>query len=152
QLLTRKAPYMTSQLLSRDNSILLRWTLLGNVIFSAATGLACVLGAWPLTTLMGLPPMALGGLPSPFILIVLGLGLIGYAALLYRIARRQPIARTEALIAVAADTAWVVASWVLLLSGWVPFTQAGWWLTAIIADIVALFAIVQFIGVRQMGR
>jgi hypothetical protein len=135
---------MSTQTLTHDNSTLLRRALLGNTAFSAITGLACVLGAWPLAALMGLP--------SPFILVALGAGLLGYAALLYRLAQRRPIPRAGALIIVAADVAWVLINWVLLLGGWVAFTPAGWWIVAVVADIVALFAIVQFIGVRQMGR
>jgi hypothetical protein len=135
---------MSTQTLTHDNSTLLRRALLIDAAASALTGAVCALGAWPLAELMGVP--------SPIALLMIGLGVVGYAALVYRIAARRPISRTEAFIPVIANVVWVIASWVLLLGGWVPFTPAGWWITAIIADFVALFAIAQFIGIRQMGR
>lgn len=88
---------MTTQTLPNDS--LLRRTLLGNVVFSGLSGLLSIVAAAPLA--------ALTGLPSPIILIVLGVGLIGYAAIIYRIATRQPILRQEALFPVVADTVWV---------------------------------------------
>ena len=135
---------MTSQTLAHDKSTLLRRALLADAAFSGLSGAACVLGASPLAALMGIP--------SPIILIVLGLGVLGYAALVYRLSTRKAISHGEALIPVVGNIAWVVASWVLLLGGWVAFTPAGWWIVAVVADIVALFAIAQFIGIRQMGR
>jgi hypothetical protein len=131
---------MTTQTLQNDS--LLRRALLGNTLFSGLSGLIAALAAVPLATFIGLP--------SPIILIVLGLGLMGYAALLYRMATRQPLSRNAALFAVAADIAWVAGSILLLLLGWPPFTTAGKWLVAILADIVAVFAVVQFIGLRRL--
>jgi len=131
---------MTTQTIPNDS--LLRRALLGNTLFSGLSGVIAAVAAGPLAAFLGLS--------SPIILIILGLGLIGYAVGLYRMATRQPISRNDALFAVVADTVWVVASLVLLLIGWPPFTTAGRWLVVIIADIVAVFAIVQFIGLRRL--
>ena len=37
----------------------------------------------------------------------------------------------------------------ILVTDWVPLTTAGWWTVAIVADIVAVFAIVQFYALRR---
>ncbi len=127
-----------------DNSTLLRRALLGNAVFSGVSGLGMTLAAGPLASLMGLP--------SPLILIVVGLGVLGYAAIVFRISTRPSISRGEAIFTVIADSSWVVVSLVLLLTGWVPFTLAGKWIVAIAADIVAVFALLQFVGLRRMSK
>lgn len=135
---------MTTQTSSQtDNATLLRRALLGNAVFSGVSGLALALAAGPLASLMGLP--------SPLILIVVGLGVLGYAAIVFRISTRPSISRAEAIFTVIADSSWVVGSLVLLLTGWVSFTPTGKWLVAIAADIVAVFALMQFIGFRRLG-
>jgi hypothetical protein len=48
------------------------------------------------------------------------------------------------------DIAWVTGSILLLASGLVPLSTARKWSIAILADIVALFALLQFIGLRRV--
>ena len=48
------------------------------------------------------------------------------------------------------DIAWVVGSALLLFTGWVSFTTAGWWAVLLVADVVALFAILEFVGIRRL--
>jgi hypothetical protein len=122
--------------------VLLRRTLLGNAIFSTISGGLFVVGASPLATLIGLP--------SPIILTVMGLGVIGFAALLFRVTRLDSIPRSLAVTTLVADVLWVAASIVFLLTDWIPFTPEGKWVIAIVADIVGLFALLEFIGLRQM--
>ena len=124
-----------------DAETLLRRTLRANGVFSGASGLLFVVGSSPLTAFIGLP--------SPWILVAIGLSLLGYAALLFRAASRSPIDRRHAILFTAMDTLWVAGIAILLITGWVPFTPAGKWAVAIVADIVAVFAVLQFIGVRR---
>ena len=56
------------------------------------------------------------------------------------------------MIAVELDVVWVVGSAVLLVTKALPFTPVGVWAVAIVADIVAIFAIVQYLGLRRMSR
>ncbi|MEK7326011.1 MAG: hypothetical protein AAB217_12210 [Chloroflexota bacterium] len=136
---------MTTQTSSQnDNATLLRRALQGNTVFSGVSGLALAFAARPLASLMGLP--------SPLILTVIGLGVLGYAAIVFRISTRPSISRGEAIFTVIADSSWVVGSLVLLLTGWVAFTLAGKWLIAVAADIVAVFALLQFVGLRRLGN
>lgn len=122
--------------------VLLRRALLGNAIFSTLTGGLLVLDAGPLAAFIGLS--------APMVLIVMGLVVIGYAAFLFRAVWLDSIPPALAIATVAADTAWVAASIVLLLTDWVAFTPEGHWVIAAVADIVGLFALLQFIGLRQM--
>jgi hypothetical protein len=44
----------------------------------------------------------------------------------------------------------VLASIILLVTGWIPFSVAGNWAVGIVAMIVDLFATLQFLGWRKM--
>lgn len=124
---------------SADN--FLRRALLADSVFSALAGAACLAAGQPLAALMGLAsPVALSGVAAVCAAYATGLALI---------LRQRPIARPAALFVIVGNSAWAVASYLLLLSGWVAFTPAGWWLVAIQADLVAALAIAQYLGLRQ---
>jgi hypothetical protein len=125
-----------------DRSNLLRRTLQANSVFSLLTGALLLVDAGPIATFTGLPAWAL---------IDIGAVCLVYAALLFLATRRTPIARGHALAFVIADAAWVVASAAILLSGWAPLTTAGVWTILIVADIVAVFAALQYIGWRRLA-
>lgn len=122
---------------------LLRNAIRGNAIFSALSGFALALAAKPLAALMGLQP--------PLILTLLGVILLAYAALLYRTTTQIEINLSMARTAIVLDLLWVAGSVILLATGWAPFTTAGKWIVALLADIVALFAIWQYVGLRRMS-
>jgi|SRR5215467_11223168 len=127
---------------SSSGSNLLRNTLRANGIFCAFCGLLLAVGAEPIATFLGW---------STFIpLIVIGVGLLLYAALLLRRVARAPVDARTGMFYVIADTTWVIASVILLLTNWVPFTIDGNWAIAIQAIIVAAFALLQFIGVKRI--
>jgi hypothetical protein len=67
-------------------------------------------------------------------------------------ARSEPVNTGIARFAVYADLAWVVGSAVLIFANLVPFTTAGKWTIAIIADVVLVFAILQYVGLRRVAR
>jgi hypothetical protein len=127
---------------SQSNSTLLRNALLGNSLFSGGSGLLSLVFSSLLSPLLGLT--------SPVILVILGIGLMLYAVILFRISRATQVSRNGVRLAVVLDVAWVLGSVVLLLSNWLPFTDAGQWIIVIIADVVAVFAVLQFIGLRKM--
>lgn len=124
-------------------SNLLSQSIRGNSIFSAISGITSLVAAQPLAELLGIP--------NPQILTALGVGLILYAIFLFSQSRQAPVRRWVALLAIEGDIAWVIGSVVLLFTNWVPFTTAGWWTVAIIADIVAVFAVLQIVGLRRQG-
>jgi hypothetical protein len=124
-----------------DSSRLLRRALRANAVFSLLSGgfmlvadglVAAILGAYT----------ALG--PIHFV----GLNLVVFAGLLFWLASRDTIPAKAGLAVVGADLLWVLGSWGAMGAGWV--TGQGWWAVAAVADVVLLFAIVQYVGVRRM--
>ena len=55
-------------------------------------------------------------------------------------------------VIIVLDVLWVVASAVLLFSHVVPLTTAGKWMVGILADVVALFAIFEYVGLRKLRK
>lgn len=49
-----------------------------------------------------------------------------------------------------ADVAWVSVSAALLGAGQAPLTNAGMWLVILIADMVAIFALLEYLGLRRL--
>ena len=120
---------------------LLRNTLRANAVFSEISGLVFLLFAGRLSALIGIQP--------PLVFTVMGAVVLGYGALLWLGTRQPEVSRTLAIFAIVADVLWVVDSAVVLLTGWLPLTTAGMWIVAILADIVLVFAILQFVGLRR---
>jgi hypothetical protein len=123
-----------------------RVTFLGRVlqangIFSGLSGLALIVDAGPIATFLGIN--------APWVLAAIGVGLVIYAIDLFWIASREPIDARFATGAIVMDGLWVLGSILLLVTDWVPFTDAGKWTVGIVADLVATFAILQFIGLRR---
>jgi len=132
---------MSTQVISRNN-LSIRHILNGNHIFSGLSGILFTLASQPVSTFLGID--------ARWIIFGLGLVLIGYSALLYFNAKRPTISRSFVLFAVIADSIWVAASILLLLTGWVPFSVEGKWAVGIVAMIVDAFATLQFIEWRKM--
>lgn len=129
--------------MSTHTSSLLRKALYGNSIFSFVSGAIFLLFSKAIAGFLGLP--------ASWIILVLGVGLIVYGIEIYLAARAEPVNRGIAKFAVYADLAWVLGSAVLIFANIVPFTDAGKWAVAIIADIVLVFAILQYVGLRRIA-
>ena len=125
-----------------DNQKLLRRSLQGNAMFSGISGV--------LILAMNRTLVEFLGLPSSVSLAPLGIGLLGYAAWLLWNARRERIKIVDAWIAVALDMVWVVASYALLFA--VRFSSGGKWVVALVAELVFLFGVLQWFGLRRVGR
>jgi hypothetical protein len=120
--------------------MLLRRTLQANGIFSGLSGIRFIADAGPLASFLGL---------SALPLVVIGAVLLLHAAILLVKANREPVDPRLAWYAIIGDVAWVIGSVEILVTGWLPLTPAGWWAVAIVADIVAVFAILQFYELRR---
>lgn len=127
---------------SNQESNLLRNALRGNALFSAISGLIALLAAQSVATFTGIE--------APVFFVVLGIVLILYAADLWWIATRETIDRRFAWAAIVLDILWVAGSIVILLSGWISLTAAGGWAIALLAETVAIFSILQYIGLRRL--
>jgi hypothetical protein len=124
----------------RDRQGLLRYALVGNATFSTTTGLFIIVAHEWIARLLGLPGG--GGL------LGLGLGLLVFAATLLINARRPELRLAEAWAVVLMDLAWVAGSYVTLLVA--PFTVEGKWVIAIVADMVLVFAVLQWMGIHRV--
>jgi hypothetical protein len=120
----------------------IRSILYGNAVFSGISGLLFIFASRPIARFLGVD--------MPLAILLLGIGLVGYAASIYINASRPEISRSFVLLAVVADSVWVLLSIVLLLTNWVPFTVPGKWAVGIVAAIVDIFATLQFFEWRKM--
>ena len=122
------------------NDRLLRYSLRGNALFSTGCGLAALALAQPLAEALGIP--------DPRTLTSLGAQLLVFAALLVWLAPRAGIRPAFALAVIAADVLWVVGTIPVVYAG--GLTPAGNWTAIAIAEVVGLFAILQYLGLRRM--
>jgi hypothetical protein len=129
--------------MSKSNSSLLRNALYGNSIFSLVSGAIFLLFSKAIAGFLGLS--------ASWVILALGVGLIVYGIEIYLAARSEPVNQGIAKFAVYADLAWVLVSALLIFANLVPFTDAGKWAIAIIADIVLVFAILQYVGLRKIS-
>lgn len=124
----------------QENDRLLRRALQANAIFSTICAALLVWAARPLGEWMGLPPTALR---------VLGLGFIPFILFLFYMTRQPTINPAHARFILILDAAWVVLTPVLLLSGWLPLTATGKWIIILTTDIVAILAVLEYVGLRR---
>jgi hypothetical protein len=121
---------------------MLRLALRGNAAFSATSGLISLLAAKPLAIWLGVPGTGL--------LMGLGAQLLVFATFLVWLSARTQIHPGIALGVIAADVVWVAGTIAVVASG--TLTTPGVWVVLGIADVVAVFAIVQGLGLRRMRR
>lgn len=118
----------------------LRVALLANAGFSTLCGLTLLLAGGALEPVLGAPALALR---------VVGLLLLPFALGLGLNACRATPRRSEAWLAVALDLVWVLGSVLLILGELWPLTVAGRWSVIGVAEVVALFALLQTLGLRR---
>lgn len=126
-----------------QSSDLLRRTLRGNSIFCLLSGLALTLGAAPIASLMGIADASL-------ILTIMGIVILCLAVLLWIATAKPPVDRRFGLIIFMMDAVWVAASGIVLVTDAFSLTTEGRWMVLIAAEIVAVFAILEFIGLRRL--
>jgi hypothetical protein len=127
---------------NNEQQQLLRRALLANASFSTISGLVLVLAERGVVRLLGLP--------ETINLIALGISLLVFAAILMLFARKKPIKLLDAWIAVILDAVWVIGSYPLLLV--VPFSTSGKWVVGIVAEVVMVFALLQWLGIRRIRK
>jgi len=121
-------------------SPLLRQALLADAATSAACGSLMLLAAGPLGGLLGLPE----GL-----LRVSGALLLPYAALIAYLGLRERLRRLAVWAVVAGNAVWAADSVLLLASGWVEPTRAGYAFVIAQAVAVLIYAELQAVGLRR---
>ncbi len=127
---------------STPKTNLLRTALKANAVFSALSGLVFTLDSAILAELTGIQP--------PLVFVIVGLPLVVYGVLIWMLAAQDEVNPNQVRAVIIADIAWVVGSIILLLSGWLPLTSAGKWTVALLADAVAILAVLQYLGLKRM--
>jgi len=120
----------------------LRRVLLADALVSGATGLLMFGGAGFLASLLDLPQPLLS---------YAGLVLLPYGALVAWVGTRENLQRPAVWTVILANALWTVDSIVLLLSGWVAPNTLGYAFVIAQALVVALFAAMQYRGIRRMS-
>jgi hypothetical protein len=123
---------------------LLRKALTGNAVFSLLSGLVIVFANRWLVSFLGLSASVGLGLGA------IGVSLVVYAVVLWLSTRRPHIRISNAWLAVVMDILWVLGSCALVVV--VPFSAAGKWTVILVADLVSLFAILQWLGIRRFQK
>ncbi len=121
-------------------SPLLRQALLADSATSAAFGLLMLLAAGPMSALLGLPET---------LLRVSGVVLLPYAAFIGYLGLRERAHRMIVWAVVIGNGLWAADSLLLLASGWVAPTSAGYAFVIAQALAVLMYAEFQYMGLRR---
>jgi hypothetical protein len=124
----------------RDGGRLLRFALRLDAAGSGALGLIGLAAAAPLADPLGMTVDALRGT---------GAFLVGYALVLVLLAARPVIPRAAAWTVVIGNTAWVLGSIGAAVAGRDTFTTLGVAVVLAQAAAVAVFADLQWLGLRR---
>ncbi|MBM6578847.1 hypothetical protein ILT44_01535 [Microvirga sp. BT689] len=127
-------------MLTIHSSPLLRQALVADAATSAAFGLLVLIGAGPLSSILGLPEM---------LLRIAGVALLPYAGFIGWLGVREEIQKPIAWAVVLGNALWVADSILLLASGWVSPTSAGYAFVVAQAIVVLMYAEFQYVGLRR---
>ncbi len=119
-----------------------------NSQYSALCGLALLAAAGALSPLIFAQPPDW----APIGLRVLGVGLLGFAALLFLLAKNRFVSRRSVNEIVLLDVLWVIASIVIIAFFSPLLTTAGISLITVVAMAVAFFATAQFAGAAKIVK
>jgi hypothetical protein len=118
----------------------IRSILLADAVTSAAAGVLMLAGGGLLAPLLGLP--------EPLLRLA-GLGLVPFALMVAWAGLRGDVSRPAVGAVAAVNAAWVAASFLLLVSGWVAPALLGYAFVSVQALAVAIFATLQWMS---LGR
>ncbi len=127
---------------NHDPATLLRKTLGGNAVFSSLCGLSFLVAGQGLGDAFGVALAAIQ---------VFGLALLAFAAYVWLVARRRPIRGGEGWSVWIMDVGYVLASAVVLLGFPHVLSSTGRLFFWVAADAVAVFAVLEYIGLRRLG-
>lgn len=133
---------MTIASTRQDKAQLLRLSLLVNSIFCFLCGIDAIVFSNNISKFLGIK--------SSTPILILGIGLVLYAFDVYLQSRKRPLSLFFAGFAIGADVLWVITSAILIFSDLYLLTINGKRAIAIIADIVLVFALTQYVGIRRL--
>jgi hypothetical protein len=121
-------------------SSFLRRVLLADAAISGATGLLMTFGSGLFENLLEVPAA---------LLHYAGLSLLPFAALVVYIGTRENLTRPAVWAVIVLNALWAADSILLLVSGWVAPTGLGYAFIVAQAVVVAIFAELQYVGLRR---
>lgn len=121
----------------------LRYVLFADAATRILTGLLMSVGTGALAGLTALPTD---------LLVYAGVGLLPFAALLVYLGTRNEVSRASIWTVIVVNVLWTLDSFLLLASGWVTPTAFGYAFVIFQAVGVAGFALLEYIGLRQVAR
>ena len=121
---------------------LIRTALGANGVFCAVSGASIAVSAVPLGDWIGVPTAAM---------LVVGIGLVPWGAMLWFFSRRDVVRKSEAWAALSGDELWVVATLILILGFPSALSSAGIRVVGIVGLVVAAFAIAEIVAIRRMN-
>ena len=121
----------------------LRWVFLADAATCLATGLLMAFGASLLEQSLGLPPQ---------LLFYAGIGLLPFAAFLIYLATRKNLSPAAVWTVIVLNILWTADSFMLLSGGWVAPTTLGYAFVVFQACGVAIFAALEYLGLRRSTK
>ncbi len=134
----------TQTIYTKPNTSTAQWAVEVDGIFCVLAGLLFMLDANGVSQFMGVQ--------STGVISVLGLGVFVYGlALLYDVFKGMVNPRLLQVL-MGLDALWIVASVVILFAAPAALNTEGRWTVLILADVVGLFGIWKYIGMRRLAR
>ncbi|MCI0662346.1 MAG: hypothetical protein L0220_14845 [Acidobacteria bacterium] len=121
-------------------SSFLRWVLFADSATCIAAGLLMLLGSGQLGQYLGLPASLLS---------YAGISLLPFTAFLVYLATRENLSPAVLWTVIVLNLLWTVDSILLLFSGWVTPTEPGYLFVIAQAVGVAVFAVLEYFGLRK---
>ncbi len=121
----------------------LRFWLRIDAVASGLSGFGSLAGLGFLPDLLGTPPA---------LLVPVGIFLLVWAGALWFLASRPQVSRGAVWAVIALNLVWVLDSAATVAIGWFPLTGLGVAYLLAQAAAVALFAEMQYLGVRRLPR
>jgi hypothetical protein len=118
--------------------------------FLGISGFALMLLSHSVAAFLGIESAGnfLGWPPHQHIFLI-GLSLAVFSGWLLWISFRNPIPSRQVQVVFVLDLAWVLGSAAILLFEVISLAAAGRWLVAFLASAVGVFAVLQFLSLRQ---
>jgi hypothetical protein len=131
---------MEAAMSKSGTSLFLRRILIADAVISGATGLLMAFGADALQELLGVPAT---------LLRYAGWSLVPFAILVASLSRQEAPPRAGVLTVIGLNAAWVAASVLLLLPGWIHPNGLGYAFVVGQAVAVGVLAEMQYAGLRR---
>jgi hypothetical protein len=127
-----------------NNSSLLKNALFVDSVFSFISGIAALLFSKAIVGFLGVS--------TSWVIPVFGMIAIIYSVGIYLAARAKPVHMGLARFATYGNLIGFVAVALLIFANLVPFTTAGKWTMAVVADIALILSLLQYVGLRRLAK